>query len=80
MLALPKASRDRNAVKALDADPLIAHESQSTRTVSALASVDGRLKQSFNKITLSVFIIHGAADKATKFQGSQCFHGHAGSL
>jgi alpha-beta hydrolase superfamily lysophospholipase len=81
VLALPNAafSRDLNAVKAMNEDPLIAHETQPTRTVAALARADDRLKQEFNKITLPVFILHGTADKATKFQGSQYFYDHAGS-
>jgi alpha-beta hydrolase superfamily lysophospholipase len=81
VLALPNAafSRDPKVVASMDADPLIAHENQPTRTVAALARADDRLKREFSKITLPVFIVHGTADKATKFQGSQFFYDHAGS-
>jgi alpha-beta hydrolase superfamily lysophospholipase len=81
VLALPNAafSRDPAVVKAMNEDPLIAHESQPTKTVAALARADDRLKKEFSKITLPVFILHGTADKATKFQGSQFFYDHAGS-
>ncbi|HVY84814.1 MAG TPA: lysophospholipase [Caulobacterales bacterium] len=72
-------SRDPAVVKAMNADPLIAHETQPTRTVAALAHADERLKREFPKITLPVFILHGTADKATKYQGSQMFYDKAGS-
>lgn len=81
VLALPNAafSRDAAVVKAMNEDPLIAHESQPTKTVAALAHADEKLKKEFGKITLPVLILHGTADKATKFQGSQFFYDHAGS-
>jgi alpha-beta hydrolase superfamily lysophospholipase len=81
VLALPNAafSRDPAVVKAMSEDPLIAHESQPTKTVAALARADDRLKKEFSKITLPVLILHGTGDKATKFQGSQFFYDHAGS-
>jgi alpha-beta hydrolase superfamily lysophospholipase len=81
VLALPNAafSRDPAVVKAMNEDPLIAHETQPTKTVAALARADDRLKKEFGKITLPVLILHGTADKATKFQGSQFFYDHAGS-
>ncbi|HWA00529.1 MAG TPA: lysophospholipase [Caulobacterales bacterium] len=72
-------SRDPAAVKAMNEDPLIAHETQPTRTVAALAMADDRLKKEFPRITLPLFILHGTMDKATKYQGSQEFYDHAGS-
>ena len=72
-------SRDPAAVKAMNADPLIAHETQPTRTIAALAHADERLKKEFSKITLPLLILHGTADKATKYQGSQFFYDTAGS-
>lgn len=81
VLALPNAafSRDATAVAAMDADPLIAHETQPTKTVAALARADDRLKASFGEIRVPVLILHGTQDKATKYQGSQFFYDHAGS-
>ena len=81
VLALPNKdfSRDATAVEAMNADPLIAHETQPTKTIAALARADDRLKTSFGKITLPVLILHGTADKATKPAGSQSFFDHAGS-
>ena len=81
VLALPNAafSRDPAAVERLNNDPLIAHENQPTRTVAALAIADDRLKREFPNITLPVLIMHGTADKATKYQGSQFFYDTAGS-
>ncbi len=81
VLALPNKafSRDATVVAAMDADPLIAHENQPTKTVAALARADDRLGREFGKITLPVFILHGTLDKATKPSGSQKFFDHAGS-
>jgi alpha-beta hydrolase superfamily lysophospholipase len=81
VLALPNKafSRDATVVAAMDADPLIAHETQPTKTVAALARADDRLKTSFGKITVPVLIVHGTEDKATKPEGSQFFYDHAGS-
>ena len=59
-------SRDPAAVKAMDDDPLIAHEAQPTRTVAALVRADERLEREFPLITLPVFILHGTADKVTR--------------
>jgi len=72
-------SRDPAVVAAMNADPLIAHETQPTKTVAELARADDRLKREFGKITLPVLIMHGTADKATKPSGSQFFFDHAGS-
>lgn len=72
-------SRDPNVVAAMNADPLIAGESQPTQTVAALVHADERLKAEFGKITLPVLILHGTADKATRPAGSQFFHDQAGS-
>jgi alpha-beta hydrolase superfamily lysophospholipase len=81
VLALKNAdfSRDPAVVKAMNEDPLIAHETQPTSTVAALAHADERLKKEFKQITLPVLILHGKADKATKWQGSQEFYDTAGS-
>jgi alpha-beta hydrolase superfamily lysophospholipase len=72
-------SRDPAAVAALNADPLIANETQPAVTVAALARADERLRVSFPSITLPLLILHGTADKATRYQGSQFFYDHAGS-
>jgi alpha-beta hydrolase superfamily lysophospholipase len=72
-------SRDPAAVVAMNADPLIAHETQPTQTVAELVRADERLKNEFSSITLPVLILHGTADKATKPSGSQAFFDAAGS-
>lgn len=72
-------SRDPAAVAAMDADPLIAHETQPTRTVAEMVRADEKLKQQFPDFTLPVLILHGTADAATKSEGSQYFFDHAGS-
>jgi alpha-beta hydrolase superfamily lysophospholipase len=63
----------------MNEDPLIAHETQPTKTVAELARADARLEQEFPLIALPVLIIHGTADKATKPDGSQLFFEKAGS-
>jgi len=72
-------SRDPNVVAAMNADPLIAHETQPTQTVAAMVRADERLKKEFPLITLPVLILHGTADKATRPSGSQAFYDAAGS-
>ena len=73
-------SRDPQAVAVMNADPLIAHETQPTRTLAAMVRADERLKEAFPRITLPVLILHGTADKATKPSGSQFFYDSAGSV
>ncbi|MGQ0532136.1 MAG: lysophospholipase [Caulobacteraceae bacterium] len=72
-------SRDPAAVKQMNEDPLIAHETQPTKTVAELARADDRLKQDFPKFKLPLLILHGARDAATKPSGSQMFYDKAGS-
>ena len=60
-------------------DPLIAHETQPTKTLAEMVRADERLKKEFPLITLPVLILHGTADKATKPSGSQRFFDMAGS-
>jgi alpha-beta hydrolase superfamily lysophospholipase len=72
-------SRDPAQVAALNADPLIAHETQPTKTVAEMVRADERLKRDFPLIKLPVFIIHGSLDKATKPSGSQLFYEKVGS-
>jgi alpha-beta hydrolase superfamily lysophospholipase len=60
-------------------DPLIAHETQPTKTVAELARADERLKASFPQFSLPLLILHGTLDKATRPGGSQLFYDTAGS-
>jgi alpha-beta hydrolase superfamily lysophospholipase len=72
-------SRDPAVVAALNADPLIANESQPSETVAELVRADQLLKKSFQRITLPLLILHGTADKVTKPSGSKEFYEKAGS-
>ncbi len=72
-------SRDPRAVEAMNADPLIAHETQPTQTLAAMVRADERLKKEFPRIMLPVLILHGTADKATRPAGSQLFYDTTGS-
>jgi len=72
-------SRDPEAVAALNADPLIADETQPAATVAALARADDRLHDEFPSITIPLLILHGTEDKATVYKGSQFFFDTAGS-
>ena len=72
-------SRDPAVVAALNADPLIANESQPSETVAELVRADQLLKKGFPLITLPVLILHGTADKVTKPSGSKEFYERAGS-
>jgi acylglycerol lipase len=72
-------SRDPDVVRAMNADPLIAHEVQPTQTVAELARADERLKREFPLITLPLLILHGTLDNVTKPSGSQLFYDMTGS-
>ena len=72
-------SRDPQVVATMDADPLIAHETQPTQTVAAMVRADERLKKEFPRITLPVLILHGTRDEDAKASGSQFFYDTAGS-
>ncbi|HKP67803.1 MAG TPA: lysophospholipase [Pyrinomonadaceae bacterium] len=72
-------SRDPEAVAAMNADPLIANESQPAETAAEMLKAADRLLQNMPNFTTPVFIIHGTEDKATRYQGSQYFYDHAGS-
>jgi acylglycerol lipase len=72
-------SRDPGAVQAMNEDPLIAHEIQPTQTLAEMVRADERLKNEFPRITLPLLVLHGTADKVTKFSGSQLFYEGAGS-
>ena len=72
-------SRDPAVVAAMNADPLIAHETQPTQTMAELVRADERLRNEFPEITLPLLILHGTADKAAKASGSKAFFDAAGS-
>lgn len=72
-------SRDPQVVAAMNDDPLIAHETQPTKTVAEMVRADELLAKSFPRFELPLFIIHGSEDKATKPSGSQQFHDAASS-
>jgi acylglycerol lipase len=72
-------SRDPAVVAAMNADPLIANESQPSETVAELVRADKLLENSFQHITLPLLILHGTADSVTKPSGSKEFYDKAGS-
>jgi alpha-beta hydrolase superfamily lysophospholipase len=67
-------SRDPQVVAAMNADPLIAGETQPASTIAAMVRADERLAGEFSRITLPLLILHGTADKAAKPGGSQRFY------
>jgi acylglycerol lipase len=72
-------SRDPEVVAAMNADTLIAHETQPTQTLAEMVRADERLKNEFRLFTLPLLILHGTADKATRPEGSRMFFDTAGS-
>jgi acylglycerol lipase len=72
-------SRDPEVVRAMNADALIAHESQPTQTLAAMTLADERLKKEFPLITLPLLILHGTGDKAARSSGSQFLYDTAGA-
>ncbi|HEY0334057.1 MAG TPA: alpha/beta hydrolase [Stenotrophomonas sp.] len=81
VLKLPNKefSRRPEVVAALEADPLIAGESQTALTVAQMLEGIDRLKRGFGNLTLPVLIMHGSADKVTLPKGSQLFYADAGA-
>lgn len=72
-------SRDPAVVRVMNADALIAHETQPTQTLAEMVRADERLKTEFPLITMPLPILHGTSDKAAKPSGSQFFYDTAGS-
>ncbi len=72
-------SRDAEEVHIMNNDPLIAHESQPTKTMEQLVLADERLKKEISQITMPVLILHGTSDKAARYTGSQFFYDNAAS-
>ena len=72
-------SRDPDAVRAMNEDPLIAGETQPIQTAAAIVRADERLDEEFARITLPLLILHGTADRVTQFSGSKAFYAKAGS-
>ncbi len=72
-------SRDPKAVRAMDDDALIAHETQPTQTLAEMVRADDRLKKELARIDLPVLILHRTKDKAAKPSGSQFFYDAARS-
>lgn len=78
-LPLPAFTRDPGRLKEMQEDPLIAGEVQPAATIGAFVRASERLHRDFSTIRLPVFILHGAADKATVPAGSEEFFGSASS-
>ena len=72
-------SRNPDEVHIMNNDPFTAHESQPTKTMEQLVLADERLKNEIPTITLPLLILHGTADKAARYTGSQFFYDHAAS-
>lgn len=72
-------SRDKSIVDTMNNDPLLANEKQPAKTMQQLILADRYLKKKIPAIKLSLLILHGTADKATRPGGSQYFIEHASS-
>jgi alpha-beta hydrolase superfamily lysophospholipase len=72
-------SRNPEAVAAMNRDPLIANEKQPAETSAEMIKAAERLKKNMPQFRVPILIIHGTADKATRYQGSQHFYDKAGS-
>jgi alpha-beta hydrolase superfamily lysophospholipase len=72
-------SRDPLVVRAMNEDPLIAHETQPTQTLAEMVRADERIEKAFGGFTLPLLILHGTLDKAAKSAGSQQFYDAARS-
>lgn len=72
-------SRNPELVAVMNADPLIAGESQPFATMAAIVRADERLKRDIPRITAPLLILHGAADRAAKPSGSEHLYERAGA-
>src|SRR3982751_1431500 len=72
-------SRDPSAVDAMNNDPLIKDEGQPAETAAELLKAAERLRENMPKFHVPLLILHGTADHATRYQGSEYFYEHAGS-
>jgi alpha-beta hydrolase superfamily lysophospholipase len=73
-------SRDPATVRALNADSLTAGETQPAIMIAALLRANRELRDRFPSLALPLLILHGTADRATEFHGSQFFYETAGSI
>jgi acylglycerol lipase len=72
-------SRDPAIIAEMNGDPLIANEVQPTQTLAAMVRADDRLQQRFASMTLPLLILHGTADRAANYLGSEEFFKTASS-
>ena len=72
-------TRDPEALETMNSDPLIANESQPAETGAELIKASERLRKHMPQFRAPVLILHGTADRATRYQGSQYFYDHAAS-
>jgi acylglycerol lipase len=78
-LPMKDFTRDPQAFRALEADPLTKGEVQPAGTVAALLRATDRMRREFPTIRLPLFVMHGTEDKATVPAGSKLFYERAGS-
>ncbi len=72
-------SRDPAAVKRMNDDPLIAHETQPSQTLAAMVRADEKLEHLFPSMTLPTLILHGTGDKAASAKGGEQFYAQSGA-
>jgi acylglycerol lipase len=72
-------ARNPDMVRQLNADPLIANETQPLKTVAEMVRGTDILKASFGKITVPTLITHGTMDRATLPAGSRVFYRKSGA-
>ena len=72
-------SRDPSLVLKMHKDPLLEKEKQPAKTMQQLLLAAEYLKEEMNSLELSILILHGTADKATRPAGSEYFMEHVSS-
>jgi alpha-beta hydrolase superfamily lysophospholipase len=70
-------SRDPAVVAAMNADPLIAGETQPATTIAAMVRADERLAGELSRSTVPLLILHGTGDRAAQSGGSRRFYDSA---
>jgi len=67
-------SRDPQHVEEMDNDPLIEKETQPLETLAELAKASDRLTAVADTFKVPILLLHGTADKAARYQGSERFY------
>jgi acylglycerol lipase len=73
-------TRDQGVLASMNADPMIAGETEPLQTVAALVRAGERLQMEIAQLNVPVLFMHGSGDHAARPSGSKHLYESAGSL